>query len=93
VQVADGGLVSNNLVFRYNVETTKDGQIGEEGTFSIGTFWAVEALARLGQYKTEYLEKARLMFEQTLGKCCALRPRACTCKARNRALTFQCVCL
>ncbi len=38
-QVADGGLVSNNLVFRYNVETTKDGQVGEEGTFSICTFW------------------------------------------------------
>ena len=108
LSVADGGLVSNNLVFRYNVDTTKDGLVGEEGTFSICTFWvsrthtrstprhtgrlgsltplhrfavsvfaplqcrsparqAVEALSRLGAYKTEYLEKARLMFEQTLG--------------------------
>jgi GH15 family glucan-1,4-alpha-glucosidase len=31
--------VSNNLVFRYNVEHTQDGLVGEEGTFSICTFW------------------------------------------------------
>lgn len=64
---ADDGLVSNNLVFRYNVEHTQDGLVGEEGTFSICTFWAVEAAARLGMYKQKYLEKARLMFEQMLG--------------------------
>lgn len=40
--VADDGLVSNNLVFRYNVEHTKDGLAGEEGTFSICTFWVSE---------------------------------------------------
>jgi len=67
LSVSEGGLVSNNLVFRYNVETTKDGQMGEEGTFSICTFWAVEALARLGMYKPEYLERARTMFEAMLG--------------------------
>ncbi len=61
------GLVSNNLVFRYNVEHTQDGLVGEEGTFSICTFWAVEAAARLGMYRKEYLEKGRLMFEQMLG--------------------------
>lgn len=66
--VAHGGLVSNHLVFRYNVEKTDDGMAAtEEGTFSICTFWAVEALARAGVYRREYLEKARLMFEQTLG--------------------------
>lgn len=64
---ADDGLVSNNLVFRYNVEHTQDGLVGEEGTFSICTFWAVEAAARLGMYKKKYLDKARLMFEQMLG--------------------------
>ena len=62
--VADDGLVSNNLVFRYNVETTADGLVGEEGTFSICTFWACEAAARLGMFKKEYLEKGRFMFEQ-----------------------------
>jgi len=65
--VANDGLVSNNLVFRYNVEHTEDGLVGEEGTFSICTFWAVEALARAGGHKPEHLERARLMFEQTLG--------------------------
>jgi hypothetical protein len=66
--VTDDGLVSNNLVFRYNVEHTKDGMVGEEGTFSICTFWAVEAAARLGMFKREYLEKSRTMFEQMLGR-------------------------
>jgi len=65
--VADDGLVSNNLVFRYNVEHTQDGCVGEEGTFSICTFWAVESLARIGLWKKEYLERGRLMFEQMLG--------------------------
>jgi len=65
--VARDGLTSNNLVFRYNVDHTEDGVSGEEGTFSICTFWAVEALARAGVHRREYLEKARLMFEQTLG--------------------------
>ena len=41
--------------------------VGEEGTFSICTFWACEAAARLGMFKKEYLEKGRLMFEQMLG--------------------------
>jgi hypothetical protein len=65
--VAEDGLVSNNLVFRYDVEKTGDGCVGEEGTFSMCTFWAVEAAARLGAYDRSYLEKARMMFEQMLG--------------------------
>ena len=40
----EGGLVSNSLVYRYNVEETSDGLTGEEGTFNICTFWLVEAL-------------------------------------------------
>ena len=36
---AQGGLVSNSLVYRYNVEETADGLRGEEGTFNICTFW------------------------------------------------------
>lgn len=63
----DGGLVSNNLVFRYNAEQSGDGLQGQEGTFSICTFWAVEAAARLGAYRRDYLEKSRTMFEQMLG--------------------------
>lgn len=62
-----GGLVSNSLVYRYNVEAAPDGLKGEEGTFNICTFWMVEALTRAGKADPEYLEAARLMFEQMLG--------------------------
>ena len=44
-----GGLVSDSLVHRYNLERTKDGLEGKEGTFNICTFWLVEALTRAGR--------------------------------------------
>ena len=62
-----GGLVSNNLVYRYNIQETADGLSGEEGTFNICTFWLVEALTRAGHFNTELLDEARLMFERMLG--------------------------
>ena len=62
-----GGLVSNSLVYRYNVEETADGVAGSEGTFNICTFWLVEALTRAGRADRRRLERARLMFEQMLG--------------------------
>jgi GH15 family glucan-1,4-alpha-glucosidase len=58
----DGGLVSNSLVYRYDVERSPDGLSGEEGTFSLCTFWLVEALTRAGR-----VDEARLIFEQMLG--------------------------
>ena len=58
----DGGLVSNSLVYRYDVEKSPDGLAGEEGTFSLCTFWLVEALTRAGR-----VDEARLIFEQMLG--------------------------
>jgi GH15 family glucan-1,4-alpha-glucosidase len=45
----DGRLVSNSLVYRYDVEQSADGLTGEEGTFSLCTFWLVEALTRAGR--------------------------------------------
>jgi GH15 family glucan-1,4-alpha-glucosidase len=54
-------LVSDSLVYRYDVEVSPDGLTGEEGTFSICTFWYVEALARAGR-----LDEARLAFEKML---------------------------
>jgi GH15 family glucan-1,4-alpha-glucosidase len=54
-------LVSDSLVYRYNVEASPDGLEGEEGTFSICTFWYVEALARAGR-----VDEARLAFEKML---------------------------
>ncbi len=62
-----GGLVSNNLVYRYNVEQTTDGLTGDEGTFNMCTFWLVEALARAGRTDPARLLQARLMFEEMLG--------------------------
>jgi GH15 family glucan-1,4-alpha-glucosidase len=57
----DGGLVSNSLVYRYDVEKTADGLVGEEGAFSLCTFWLVEALTRAGR-----IAEARFVFEQML---------------------------
>ncbi|WP_414582250.1 glycoside hydrolase family 15 protein [Scytonema sp. PCC 10023] len=64
-----GGLVSDSLVYRYNVEETPDGIEGNEGTFNICTFWLVEALTRAGVKNKESarLDKARLLFEEMLG--------------------------
>jgi GH15 family glucan-1,4-alpha-glucosidase len=55
-------LVSDSLVYRYNVDASPDGLTGNEATFSICSFWWVEALARAGR-----LDEARLAFEKMLG--------------------------
>jgi GH15 family glucan-1,4-alpha-glucosidase len=62
-----GGLVSNSLVYRYNLKEGRDGLIGDEGTFNICTFWLVEALTRAGRLDKNRLEEARLIFERMLG--------------------------
>ncbi len=59
-------LVSDSLVYRYRIydgaDGTTDGLTGQEGTFSMCTFWYVECLSRLGD-----LPKARFYFEKMLG--------------------------
>ena len=55
----DKELVSDSLVYRYDPAASPDGLRGSEGTFSICTFWYVDALARSGR-----LEEARLTFEK-----------------------------
>ncbi|CAE6538752.1 unnamed protein product [Rhizoctonia solani] len=62
-----GGLVTNNLVFRYDTSKTDDGVGGEEGAFSLCTLWAVEALTRVGTYDKKMLQRAVGMFEDFLG--------------------------
>jgi len=54
-------LVSDSLVYRYNTTAAPDGLEGDEGTFSICSFWYVEALARAGR-----VDEARLAFEKML---------------------------
>ncbi|RYJ06211.1 MAG: glycoside hydrolase family 15 protein [Actinomycetales bacterium] len=52
-------LVSDSLVFRYDQDSLDDGLHGQEGTFSLCSFWYVEALTRAGR-----LEDARLALEK-----------------------------
>ena len=54
-------LVSDSLVYRYNPAAAPDGLEGDEGTFSMCSFWYVEALAGAGR-----VDEARLAFEKML---------------------------
>jgi GH15 family glucan-1,4-alpha-glucosidase len=64
---AEGGLVSDGLVYRYPPTPRIDGLAGEEGTFNMCSFWLVEALTRAGHSNPEWLDQARLLFERMLG--------------------------
>jgi GH15 family glucan-1,4-alpha-glucosidase len=59
LRAMDKELVSDSLVYRYDPSAAPDGLRGTEGTFSICTFWYVDALARSGR-----LEEARLTLEK-----------------------------
>jgi GH15 family glucan-1,4-alpha-glucosidase len=48
-------------VLRYRVEHTDDGLAGEEGTFTICSFWLVSALAMIGD-----ADRARALCEKLL---------------------------
>ena len=54
-------LAVDDLVLRYRVEETDDGLEGEEGTFTICSFWLVSALVEIGE-----LERARGLCEKLL---------------------------
>jgi GH15 family glucan-1,4-alpha-glucosidase len=54
-------LTQDGLVLRYKVEHTDDGLEGEEGTFTICSFWLVTALAQIGEDK-----RARALCEKLL---------------------------
>jgi GH15 family glucan-1,4-alpha-glucosidase len=61
LRAMDAELVSDSLVYRYDPALSPDGLGGAEGTFSICSFWYVDALARGGR-----LDDARLAFEKML---------------------------
>ena len=54
-------LTEDELVLRYRVEETNDGFSGEEGTFTICSFWLVSALAEIGE-----VERARALCAKLL---------------------------
>src|SRR5262245_38051467 len=54
-------LTLDGLVLRYRVEETDDGLSGEEGTFTICSFWLVSALVEIGE-----LARARALCEKLL---------------------------
>jgi alpha,alpha-trehalase len=54
-------LTVDGLVLRYRVEETDDGLTGEEGTFTICSFWLVSALVEIGE-----LDRARALCEKLL---------------------------
>jgi GH15 family glucan-1,4-alpha-glucosidase len=54
-------LTEDELVLRYRVEETDDGFSGEEGTFTICSFWLVSALAEIGE-----VDRARALCEKLL---------------------------
>jgi GH15 family glucan-1,4-alpha-glucosidase len=55
-------LTVDGLVLRYAVQETDDGLSGEEGTFTICSFWLVSALVEIGE-----LDRARELCEKLLG--------------------------
>jgi GH15 family glucan-1,4-alpha-glucosidase len=54
-------LTEEGLVLRYRVEETDDGLAGEEGTFTICSFWLVSALSEIGEHA-----RARQLCERLL---------------------------
>ena len=54
-------LTDHGLVLRYRVDETEDGLHGEEGTFTICSFWLVSALSEIGE-----AEQARALCEKLL---------------------------
>jgi GH15 family glucan-1,4-alpha-glucosidase len=61
LRAMDQELVSDSLVYRYDPQASPDGLRGSEGTFTICSFWYVDALARSGR-----LDDARITFEKML---------------------------
>jgi GH15 family glucan-1,4-alpha-glucosidase len=61
-------LTKDGLVLRYRVDATDDGLSGDEGTFTICSFWLVSALVEIGE-----LTRARALCEKLLSYASSLQ--------------------
>jgi GH15 family glucan-1,4-alpha-glucosidase len=61
-------LTEQGLVLRYRVDETDDGFTGEEGTFTICSFWLVSALCEVGE-----VQRARRLCEKLLSHASPLQ--------------------
>jgi GH15 family glucan-1,4-alpha-glucosidase len=62
LKALEDNLITDSLVYRYNLNGgALDGLDGEEGTFSMCSFWYIENLSKSG-----HVGKARLFFEKML---------------------------
>lgn len=61
-------LTDEGLVLRYRTDQTDDGLEGEEGTFTICSFWLVSALVEIGE-----VDRARELCERLLGYASSLQ--------------------
>ena len=86
-------LTEDGLVLRYRTEETDDGLAGEEGTFTICSFWLVSALCEIGE-----IERARALCEKLLAYAstsgCTPRrstraPAATSATSRRRSRTWR----
>jgi GH15 family glucan-1,4-alpha-glucosidase len=66
--IAQGGLLSDGNVYRYDTKQAKDGLSGGEGTFNMCSFWLIEALTRAGRTDPARLDQAHLLFEKMLAQ-------------------------
>jgi len=63
MEAIDRELVEDSMVYRYKIDTAaSDGLSGEEGTFTMCSFWYAECLARGGD-----LDRARYVLEKIMG--------------------------
>jgi GH15 family glucan-1,4-alpha-glucosidase len=59
-------LTSDSVLILDNHLLAEDGVGGREGSFSMCTFWLVEALTRAGKYDKSFIAQAVLMFEDMI---------------------------
>ena len=87
-------LTEDGLVLRYRVEETDDGLAGEEGTFTICSFWLVSALVEIGEVERgrDTVREAALLREPAaaLRRGDRRRARAATsATSRRRSRTWR----